>query len=256
MISNLETSYKNYTKAKELEYRESTIPYYSRESYDRTFFPAQNQLEFVTMCTSDVFFYEKWTTEESHIRTFAPKQDESILQKKILEELIFFLITESDFWKLKTNGQVYYLLNNAIASWSGYNHLYFLSKKSKELIGQRFSIDDIHSRCCLFNIRDEKRKKMLTFEHVVPVALQREFLKLEFLNGRLKTKNDLNLILARLGAIAVITQEENRIIRENKLNTSMGGDFDFENDSIWIRYNISGIQMDDSLVKVIGKMYR
>jgi hypothetical protein len=251
-----ESAYLEYQKTIETESRENHVPFYSKESYHKTFFPARNIDEFIILCSSDVDFFERWIQENSHIRKFSPKQDESIAQKKIILELISFLVFNSEIWDLKTNGQIYYILNNAIASWSGYNHLFFTSNSAQQILEDELGNCEVYSRSSIFNIRDENSKKILTFEHVVPVSIQREFIRQEIKNGHLKNINDLNTVLSTFGAITIITQEENKKLRDLKLNTSMGENIELTHDSLWQRYRTAEIQVSDELIPVRGKMYR
>lgn len=256
ILTKFKSEYENYQQSLIRERENNLMPDYSREAWEAISYPAKNKEEFDIRCSADIDFFERWIGAESHIKKIPATKDESFLQKKILLDLILYLVNHKDFWQLERNGQVYYLLNNALASWSGYNHIYFMSKRAEEIIKRNISNPySPLSRNKIFNLRNSERKKLLTFEHVIPVSFQRTLL------SELRQKNNFNEyalhdFLAKYGAVCVITQEENNKLREEKLNTSMGDEFQLEKSSLWNRYEQSQIEISNNYLSVFGKMYR
>jgi hypothetical protein len=258
MLTNKELTkgFKAYKNAIEIEKHESHSNFYSGSLSIRRGDITFN--EFVIRASNDFDFGHSWLGYD-HFEEDSPYKDFSVEQRRVLEEILKETLSKDLFWNLASREQVYYLMTNAMASWSNYNPLYFLSTEAEQIIKRQKNIDLTHpvSRHSLFQIRDEAKKKLLVFEHVVPVTVQLSLIQDSYQNNSYSFLARLIEILHICGVVCVITKEEDNTLRKLKLNKSMGVDkIEAGTIPVWLRYEKANIELSSSLVEVYGKMYR
>lgn len=248
--------FKAYKKACEIESKETTAPFYTG-SLSYGFGKELTYSQFLVRVSNDMEFGRKWINI-NHFEQDSPYKDFSIEQRNMLESILKDTFIKGEFWSLNSREQVYYLITNAIASWSNYNPLYFLSRSAEKIIEQKkINVTKPVSRHSLFQIRDDSKRKLLVFEHAVPVTVQLALIKYAYENNKYSFLGRLTEILHLCGAVCVITKIEDNKLKKLKLNNSMGEVIkDVNSISVWSRYEKAGINVTSNLLEVYGKMYR
>jgi hypothetical protein len=174
--------------------------------------------------------------------------------KKELFEDILAQVNRPTFWDLSTKGWPNYLLNSKIAAYSLYNSTYLVTDKMKLILEQHgIDFNEYHTRSKISNIR-EGRKKITTYEHMVPCVVQRDLIKEIYLKNGKVTREELTEILSQCSSVVIMTQYENSRL-ERRYKSSMPSSCDpMVNPEE--RYTICGIVLTDTVVKMKGQMIR
>jgi hypothetical protein len=189
--------------------------------------------------------------------------ENSEIQKEILLNIILTVLEDPNLDKINHNGkkgQVWYLFGNAVASYSSHNPFYLISESASKILDEEgIVIDKPISRSKIYNLKNNN-KKILTFEHMCPSAQLIEYLISSKENYTQKENKNLKLRVKKLmedyGLVSVITQDENKIINDKKLRSSLLDDYKDPLLKMINRYEKCNIKLHEKLIPVYGKMYR
>ncbi|MDA8581926.1 hypothetical protein N9K95_03635 [Schleiferiaceae bacterium] len=266
MVENLEQqylkAYQAYSKAMAIEEYESNSGIFSNKYY-RSFF------EFIAGLSVDNTLSHLWAPEILKI-DYNKVSDNSTLQKEFLLDIICSIISNP---KLKSvissgKGQVFYLLGNAVASYSLYNTAYLLSKEAQsEISNAGIKISELKTRNKYFNLRDENNKKILTFEHMCPssilIQMMIERARDITVNNNKWSQHDLSTairlamisLLENYGLVAILTKKEDKKLK-GPLRTKINLDIQGPLNQMLDRYNSVSIELLNLVVPVHGSMKR
>lgn len=115
---NVESTYKKFLHAQEIERRESHTAYYSEQS--ELIFSISSIWEFMREVCVNSIFRDRWYAPPEFLHGF---KDNSQLQQESLLRLITAFVQDGNIEKIRTSGkgQFWYLFANAVASFSNYN---------------------------------------------------------------------------------------------------------------------------------------
>ena len=181
------------------------------------------------------------------------------IQQEGLLKLIHHMANSNELWKVEdagAMGQLHYLWGNAIASHSLYNSQYHVTAASEHLLQETYNLDlsVSHTRSKIHGIRDTSRKKIFTFEHMVPVAVQKDLIRKYVKAHGSISEEVLRHILKACGIVVIMTQVENKLLESSYRSTLPENCDPYVNPQL--RYTICGIEMSSVMVKVHGAMMR
>ena len=271
--------FKQYTRAKSylIELEDFTFDEFDRELKNNKSFKIQwgyivNQKKhsFKLNSNIEIFNYNHKLCVDGDFRYICSEYDyppryleNSEVQKEILLNIILTVLEDSNLDKINQHGkkgQVWYLFGNAIASYSSHNPFYLISESaSKILTKEGIVIDKPISRSKIYNLKNNN-KKVLTFEHMCPssqlikylISLKENYTQKQNINFKLKVME----LMKNYGLVSVITQEENNIINDKKLRSSLLDDYNDPLLKMINRYEKCNIKLHEKLIPVYGKMYR
>jgi len=161
------------------------------------------------------------------------------IQQTAVKELIEDIL--SNIKKYNVGGIINYLGKNAIAKYSLANDYYLTTQKTINQLKTKGI--DIHNRA------NKCSKNEYTFEHAVPVnIILKELLKT-------KTLEERNKILEFSNIIVILSYDENKLLKEKKLNSKMPKDWKFF-DNVFARYDAVGIKILDEKIKMFNAVKR
>lgn len=187
--------------------------------------------------------------------------ENSEVQKEILLSIILAVLEDPNLDKINQKGkkgQVWYLFGNAVASYSSHNPFYLISESASKILDKEGIVPDKPIRRSKIYHLKNNNKKLLTFEHMCPSAqLIKELISLkenytQNKNLKLKVKE----LMENYGLVSVITQDENKIINDNKLRSSLLDDYKDPLLKMINRYEKCNIKLHEELIPVYGKVYR
>jgi len=154
--------------------------------------------------------------------------------QSVIFEIIYKIASIPNVTKYKST--ILYGLTNYVARYSLMNDYYFISKKAKNhILKNKWSINPLS--------RSKKSiKNGFTYEHPIPS----NFITKEILSN--PTKEHIKKILTKTDYIAIITQDENKLIN---LKSSMPKGWCI-GDDVWVRYKNSDIKILDKKIKMEG----
>ena len=226
-------------------------------------------IEFIAGLSVDYNLLERWAPEVLKI-DYTNVSDNSTLQKEFLLDIICSIISNPKLDAVISSGkgQVFYLLGNAVASYSLYNTAYLLSKEAQNEISKAgINISELNTRNKYFDLRDENNKKILTFEHMCPSS---NLIQMMIERARdLTSKNNkwsqhdlstairlaMSSLLGDYGLVAILTKEEDKKLKghlRTKINMEIQGPLNQMLD----RYNSVSIELLNLVVPVYGSMKR
>lgn len=151
---------------------------------------------------------------------------------------------------------VNYFARNAIAKYSLANEYYLTTQKMKDFASKNGI--DISKRS---SKQPMKLKKLYgeayTFEHAIPAVIILEKLNSVFVPTDSLEDNMKKVlkILEYSNVVAILTSEENDILKQNKLNSKMPKDWKFF-DNVFARYDAVGIKLLDEKIQMTGALKR
>lgn len=255
-------SYESYSKAAKLEGNESNTPYYIN---NRNIVPVKLEfIQFLHLISVDKEFRKIWWPTAP---SFDNLKDNSVMQQESLMKIILGILNDSNLKELNQygkRGQVLYLFANAVASYSSYNHYYFISNEALSVVKNNgIDVSSPVTRSKIFNIRHNKNK-LLTFEHMCPsTQLIKLLIKLREDHEIEKNKSS-NLTLEEkilekfydYGLVSIITKDEDEELNRQKLRTHISFDYETSTFNMLDRYKKADIELSKTLIPVYGKMYR
>jgi len=264
MIKPVEKAYSDFLRAQEIERWESHTPYYSEGS--DLLFSVSSVWEFMREASVNRAFSEQWMCSQGF---FDGLRDNSAIQQESLLRLITFFVQDENIDKIKSTGkgQFWYLFANAVASFSNYNNMYWVSSEALETLHSHgINGTSPVTRNKIFQIRDQG-KKLLIFEHMCPatqliklILQQKDLIKNAHNKwSRLTLDNSIKIMVQKLlhdyGLVAIVTKEE-----DQKLRGELRNELDLTQpkalSQMIHRYDSAGIKLVKELMPVYGKMYR
>jgi hypothetical protein len=180
------------------------------------------------------------------------------IDNQLKSELFDDILSQANrisFWNLPTKGWPNYSFNSKIAAYSLYNSTYHMTDKAKILLEEnQINFDDYHTRRKISNIRDSNRKKLTTYEHMIPCVVQRALIKKIVMEKGKITSTELHNILDNLDTVTIMTQEENRILEKRFKSSIPTGCNPLVNPEA--RYSTCGITLSNKVLKMKGSMVR
>ena len=134
-----------------------------------------------------------------------------------------------------------YFARNLVAKYSLANDYYLISQKTNKLLS---------SKGIQFHKRGKKcTENGYTFEHAIPAKVVLEML--------LKTEsdNERKKILEFSNKVVILSNKENELLKQNKLNSKMPKDWKFF-DNVFARYDSVGIKILDEKIQMTGAVKR
>jgi hypothetical protein len=222
-----------------------------------------NIREVMRQITVNVDFSKQWMEYQTSL--FDGLRDNSPIQQETLLSIITAFLKDNNLKEIEKNGkgQVWYLFANAVASYSSYNRYYWISKEAMKVLDDEKINTFPVTRSKIFQIRDDDRKKVLTFEHMCPATQLIKFLlsaKAEC--GKhpddVQFEGEIKKIMDDYGLVAIITKEEDKKLSGNwksKVNEKFS---DIPLERMLNRYENEKvkIELEDKIIPVYGKMYR
>lgn len=181
------------------------------------------------------------------------------IQQEGLVKLIHHLSNSSELWEVEqagAMGQLHYLWGNAIASYSLYNPQYHTTKIAERALRETYGLDLslTHTRSKIHGIRDNNRKKIFTFEHMVPVAVQKDLIRQVVMADGGISITRVREILKACDHVVIMTQVENRELERSYRSTIPENCDPYVNPQL--RYDVCGIELSDVMISVTGAMMR
>lgn len=264
MIKSVEKAYGDFLQAQEIERRESHSSYYSRGS--DLIFSISSVWQFMREISVNPAFRDRWMCSQG---VFDGLKDNSAIQQESLLRLITFFVQDENIDKIKSTGkgQFWYLFANAVASFSNYNNMYWVSSEALETLHSHgINGTSPVTRNKIFQIRDQG-KKLLIFEHMCPatqliklILKQKDLIKNTHNKwSRLTLDNSIKIMVQELlhdyGLVAIVTKEEDQKLR-GELRNELDLSWPEALSQMMHRYSSAGIRLEQHLVPVYGKMYR
>ena len=264
MIKSVEKAYGDFLQAQEIERRESHSSYYSRGS--DLIFSISSVWQFMREISVNPAFRDRWMCSQG---VFDGLKDNSAIQQESLLRLITFFVQDENIDKIKSTGkgQFWYLFANAVASFSNYNNMYWVSSEALETLHSHgINGTSPVTRNKIFQIRDQG-KKLLVFEHMCPatqliklILKQKDLIKNTHNKwSRLTLDNSIKIMVQKLlhdyGLVAIVTKEEDQKLR-GELRNELDLSWPEALSQMMHRYSSAGIRLEQHLVPVYGKMYR
>ncbi len=264
MIKSVDQAYGDFLHAQEIESRESHSSYYSRGS--DLIFGISSVWQFMREICVNPAFRDQWMCSQG---VFDGLKDNSALQQESLLRLITFFVQDENIDKIKSTGkgQFWYLFANAVASFSNYNNMYWVSSKALEIL-HNHEINGVSpvTRNKIFQIRHQG-KKLLVFEHMCPatqliklILKQKDLIKNTHNKwSRLTLDTSIKIMVQELlhdyGLVAIVTKEEDQNLR-GELRNELDLTKEDSLNQMLNRYQAAGIFLEKKLIPVYGKMYR
>ena len=257
-------AYEQFLRAQELESRERTSPYYTRRA--ELVSGICSIWDFMREVSVNPGFSDKWYVHPSF---FDGLRDNSELQQESLLRLLSSMVLDDNIDEIKATGkgQIWYLFANATASISSYNRFYWVSKKASSVLKDH-GIDGTVpvSRSKIFQIR-KGGKKMLVFEHMCPATqliqlmmqkrdeIRRDHGQYSQLSFSKSMERMIKSLIHDYGVVAIVTKKE-----DDQLRGKLRSHLDLSNDGalsqMLKRYESAGVELEQKLIPVYGKMYR
>jgi len=236
----------------------------------RNHWPDLSLQEFRRLLSVDANFRKNYDPNYESNLNLTKNRDNSFRQQRVLLRIIQTILEDENLPEIRKSGkgQVWYLLGNAVASYSSYNPYYWISTSALIVLNE-YGIDVNRpvSRSKIFQIRKKDRKKILTFEHMCPSSQLIDLLiekvgsiSVNINQGSYLSKEDqilkaIKLFFKEYGLVAIITKDEDSKL-VGDLRTKLDTNIAISLDRMLNRYNKSGITLADDLIPVFGKMYR
>ena len=184
------------------------------------------------------------------------------LDKAIKEEFLTEIhtrVNRPDFWNLKikynTYGHLGYTHGNQIAMYVNAHPTYLITKGAEKfLVNKGYDLTKPHSRASLCNIRNEFRKKMLTYEHMIPTKVIRDLFEIMYNKTGSITKDEVRSILENC-QVTIMLQTENDLINLAGYKSQMPENCNIEKNPE-LRYETSGVELSDNVVQMYGALMR
>lgn len=183
---------------------------------------------------------------------------DNAFKKEFLTE-IHARVNRPEFWNLKqeydTFGHMGYTFGNQVAMYVNLHPTYLITKGAENLlINNGYDLTKPHSRSSLYNIRDEFEKKILTYEHMIPSKVIRDMFETMYYTTGNISKDKVQSILEKC-EVTIMLQTENNLINSAGYKSQIPENCNIEKNPE-LRYEISGIELSDSVVKMYGAPMR
>ena len=146
-----------------------------------------------------------------------------------------------------------YTTTNTIARYALRNSSYYFTKDAYEL--SKHLLGEYNSRAKYWQIRNEKGKKLTTNEHPIPCNYLWTLIKNEVKENGSISLERVTEILNMGNHIVVCTQDENKLLVKNGLQSTMPEGWK-PGDNPFARYKVCGIELHSELIKVFGGLKR